>query len=232
MSTSAQHGNARGGATRRSDEGIAPGLDEVECAERELADAVARSSDENEVAALVLALGRFSNPRALEPLASLSLHSSAVVRRAIAESLPMTMVVPEESRTGVDALLHLFEDEDAVVRDWAVCSLGRTLAGAGSVVPAPYDTALVRAALTARLDDDDPATRAEACAGLALRHVVDVVEPLRRELASPTVGRVPVIAAESIGSPELYEPLVALRGWWIRDPELLERAIVACSPRE
>ena len=217
------------GAIRRGEEdGVLP-RDEVDEAIRELADAVSRNFDDNEVAALVLAVGRLSDPRALEPFASLTLHSGPVVRRAIAESLPMTMIVPEESSIGVDALLRLFDDENAEVRDWAVCSLGRTLAESGGVVPASYDTANIRAALSARVDDNDPATRAEACAGLALRHVLEVVEPLRRELSSPTVGRAPVLAAEAIGSPELYEPLVALRSWWVRDPELLKRAIEACS---
>ncbi len=142
------------------------------------------------------------------------------------------MIVPDDSALGVGVLLSLFDDEDAVVRDWAVCSLGRTLATGADGVPAAYDTTRIRTALTQRLSDEDPATRAEACAGLALRHVADVVEPLRRELARPEVGRVPVIAAEAIASPDLHDSLVALRSWWTRDPELLERAIEACSPRE
>jgi HEAT repeat protein len=215
-----------------SEEGGVLPRDEFEHAARAVTDAAARELDENEIAALVLALGHLCDPRAQEQLASLALNSGPVVRRAIAESLPMTMNWPEESGTGVDALLRLFEDENAEVRDWAVCSLGRTLAATSSVVPPTYDTPVIRAALSARLDDSDPATRAEACAGLALRHVIEVVQPLKRELASPTVGRVPILAAEAIGSPELYEPLVALRSWWTRDPDLLARAITASSPGE
>ena len=229
MSTSAQDGNASVGEICEEDDALSG--DEVDGAIRRLADAVSLTTDESVVEELVLALGRLRDPRAQEPLACLSFHSGPGVRRAIAESLPMAMIVPEESSTGVDALLRLFEVEDSEVRDWAVCSLGRTLAATGGGVPAPYDTALIRAALGERVEDEDPATRAEACAGLALRHIVEVVEPLRRELASPTLGRVPVIAAEASGSTELLESLVALRSWWIRDPELLERAIAACSPR-
>jgi HEAT repeat protein len=217
------------GGIRRGEEDSVPPREAVDEAIRRLVDAVSENLDEGEVAALVLATGRLGDPKAMETLASLEHHPGAVVRRAVAEALPMTMLVPEESSIGVEALLRLFDDENAEVRDWAVCSLGRTLAESDSVVPALYDTERIRAALIARVDDDDPATRAEACAGLALRHLLDVVEPLQRALSSPTVGRVPVLAAEAIGSPELYEALVSLRSWWVRDPELLERAIEACS---
>jgi hypothetical protein len=142
----------------------------------------------------------------------------------------MAMVTGEQSAAGVCALISLSADENPEVRDWATCSLGRTLAADAADLRAFYDTAQVRAALMARLADTDPATRAEACAGLALRHVDGVVEPLRRELARPDVGRVPVLAAAALGSAELYGPLLALRNWWTRDPALLEQAIRACAP--
>jgi HEAT repeat protein len=206
--------------------------DALGLATRAVTDAVNRGAQEEVVVELVLSVGALKDPRSLEFFASLRRSSSPGVRRAVAEAVPLAMIAPDDSALGVGVLLSLFDDEDAVVRDWAVCSLGRTLATDTNGVPAAYDTSRIRAALTARLGDEDPATRAEACAGLALRHVVEVVGPLRLELARPDVGRVPLIAAEAIASPELRESLVALRSWWTRDPELLERAIVACSPRE
>jgi hypothetical protein len=145
----------------------------------------------------------------------------------------MAMVVGERSSAGVAALIGLCADEDPEVRDWATCSLGRTLAADSDDLQAFYDTPQIRAALIARLDDTDSATRAEACAGLALRPVgnlVDLVGPLRGLLARSDAGRIPVIAAGALGSAELYDSLLALRSWWTRDPALLDRAIRACAP--
>jgi HEAT repeat protein len=192
--------------------------------------AVVSETDEHRVAALVLQLGQLRDQVALQPLAALQDHPSAIVRRAAAEALPMAMVDGTASSAGVEALISLCSDDVAEVRDWAACSLGRSLAADPDDLCAYYDTPQIRAALWARVADEDPATRAEACAGLALRHVDDVVPPLRRELARPDVGRVPVIAAEALGSADLYDSLLALRRWWTRDPELLERAMRACAP--
>lgn len=192
--------------------------------------AVVSETDEHQVAALVLQLGRLRDQAALQPLAALRDHPSATVRRAVAEALPMAMVDGTTSSAGVEALISLCSDDTAEVRDWAACSLGRSLAADPDDLCAYYDTPQIRATLWARVADEDPATRAEACAGLALRHVGDVVLPLRRELARPDVGRVPVIAAEALGSADLYDSLLALRRWWTRDPDLLERAMRACAP--
>jgi HEAT repeat protein len=206
--------------------------DEVEAKCADLAQGLASRADDDELQSLILSLGRLHDQRALDPLIAAQGHPSAAVRRATAEAIPMAMVVAGQSSAGVAALIGLCADEDADVRDWATCSLGRTLAADRDDLGAFYDTPQVRAALAGRLDDADPATRAEACAGLALRRVIDVVEPLRRELARPDVGRVPVIAAEALGSGDLYDSLLALRGWWTRDPALLEQAIRACTPRD
>jgi HEAT repeat protein len=209
---------------------LAEPRDDVEARCGELAERMARRAAAGELTALILGIGQLRDQRALKPLAAAAGHPSAAVRRAVAEALPMAMVACEQSAAGVAALIGLSEDDDPEVRDWATCSLGRTLAADPGDLVACYDTAEVRAALTARLSDADPATRAEACAGLALRRVREVVGPLRRELASPDVGRVPVIAARAIGSAELHDSLLALRGCWTRDPDLLEQAIRACTP--
>lgn len=207
--------------------------DEVAAKCVELADRLADGADDNELQSLILSLGRLNDQRALDPLIDSRCHPSAAVRRAAAEALPMAMIAGEQSSAGVAALIGLCADSDPEVRDWATCSLGRTLAADTDDLQAFYDTPQIRAALIARLDDADPATRAEACAGLAFRRagdVVDVVGPLRRLLARPDVGRIPVLAAEALGSAELHDSLLALRSWWTRDPALLERAIHACGP--
>lgn len=207
--------------------------DEVEARCAELTDRLASGADVNDLPHLILSLGRLNDQRILYPLIASQRHPSAAVRRAAAEAIPMAMIAGEHSSAGVAALIGLCADSDPEVRDWATCSLGRTLAADTDDLQKYYDTPRIRAALIARLDDPDPATRAEACAGLALRragHVVDIAGPLRRLLASPDVGRIPVIAAEALGSAELYDSLLALRSWWTRDPALLERAIHASEP--
>jgi HEAT repeat protein len=205
-------------------------VDEFTSRRQLLSSILQKGASDDALESAILHLAELHDHRALDALVALQTHPSAKVRRAVAEALPIVMVPADRSSSGVTALISLSVDEDAVVRDWATCSLGRTLAGDSHDLRAYYDSKEVRAALVARLDDTDPATRAEACAGLAFRGVEDVAEPLRRELARPDVGRVPVIAAEALGSPELLESLIALRGWWTRDPPLLERAIQACAP--
>jgi HEAT repeat protein len=206
--------------------------DEVEARCTELADRLASGADVNDLPDLILSLGRLNDQRALGGLIAGQSHPSAAVRRAAAEAIPMAMIAGEQSGAGVDALIGLCADADPEVRDWAACSLGRTLAANPAELHRFYDTPRIRAALIARLDDPDPATRAEACAGLAVRRAAagDIVGPLRGLLARPDVGRVPVIAAEALGSAELYDSLLALRSWWTRDPDLLERAIHASEP--
>jgi HEAT repeat protein len=208
-------------------------MDTVEARCAELAELLAGAADATDLPARILSLGRLHDQRTLGSLIAGRQHPSAAVRRAVAEAIPMAMVVDEQSAAGVTALIGLCADSDAEVRDWATCSLGRTLAADPEDLQAFYDTPAIQAALSARLDDPDPATQAEACAGLALRQAgdaVDIVGPLRGLLARPDVGRVPVIAAEALGSTELYDSLLALRSWWTRDPALLERAIHASEP--
>lgn len=197
---------------------------------RELSALLESDASDDSLESAILHLGALHDQRVLDPLVGLRNHPRAGVRRAVAEALPMAMIIGDQSSSGVAVLIGLCDDDDAVVRDWAACSLGRTLARDPQDLRAYYDTDEIRAALSARLNDTDPATRAEACAGLALRGVETVIEPLRRELGRSDVGRVPVIAAEALGSPKLHESLIALRGQWSRDPPLLERAILACQP--
>ena len=93
------------------------------------------------------------------------------------------------------------------------------------------DTPALRDALAGRLADEDDDARCEAMVGLARRGDPRVIPPLLKALASESVWALEVEAASLIGDPRLYPELVALRGWWDVDEELLEGAILACSPR-
>ena len=67
----------------------------------------------------------------------------------------------------------------------------------------------------------------EAFVGLARRKDERVIDALKKELSSDSVGALAVEAAEMIASKDLIPHLVALRTWWDVDTELLEQAISA-----
>lgn len=132
-------------------------------------------------------------------------------------------VMGHDDPRAVAVLITLMNDPEAQVRDWATFGLGTQIA---------LDTPVIRAALFARLDDDDEQTRAEALVGLARRRDPRVVPALGRELASESVGRSVVEAAGLIGDPSLLPELLALREWWDVDVAALEEAIACCTPGE
>jgi hypothetical protein len=55
------------------------------------------------------------------------------------------------------------------------------------------------------------------------------VENLIDHLTSDRVGELMVEAAESYADTRLQSALIGLRKWWDVNPDLLERAIAACS---
>jgi HEAT repeat protein len=91
------------------------------------------------------------------------------------------------------------------------------------------DSPQIREALLARLNDSDFDTRSEAAVGLAKRKEERGIEPLVGYLKSDRVGELFVEAAEMYADARLKPALVALKKWWDIDPDLLERAIAACS---
>jgi HEAT repeat protein len=91
------------------------------------------------------------------------------------------------------------------------------------------DTPAIREALLRRLEDSDDDARGEALVGLASRQDNRVMEPLKRELSGEFVGSLAIEAAEEISDPRLLPLLQELRSWWDVNPDLLERAIVACA---
>jgi HEAT repeat protein len=144
----------------------------------------------------------------------------------------------EEVRLGVVSGLWTYEDERAIntlierstdpavkVRDWATFGIGEMI---------ETDTPAIRAALMARLTDEDGDTRGEALVGLARRHDKCVVEPMLAELEAGWYGSLLFEAAAEIGDPRLYPALVELWEEWGEDKSwpysMLEEAIAACQP--
>lgn len=124
----------------------------------------------------VVALGHLGDPAALPEILLHVRHPEPRVRRAVA--LALTGLVPAGHGEGVAALVALTRDADGDVRNWAAAALAA----------APADTAQVRDALAALLEDPVPDAAAEAARGTALRHDPRAVEALARILACQAPG--------------------------------------------
>jgi hypothetical protein len=153
-------------------------------------------------------------------LISLSEDPSEDIRWRVAWALPIPNANESPTyRTSIETLLKLINDTDSRVRDWATFSISMT----------QEDSAEIREALLARLGDRDFDTRSEAAVGLARRKVHQGIDPLISHLQSDCVGELYVEAAELYADTRLKPALLSLRRWWDVNPELLERAIAACS---
>lgn len=176
------------------------------------------------VAAIGYALGHLDDDRAVPYLIRLADHASEEVRLAAASGLPSAMgwqfehVYPE----AVDALVRLSGDADEDVRDWATFGLGTT----------GTDSAEVRSALAARLDDPHEDTRAEAFMALAKLRDDRIVTPLLAELDRDTVGTLEVEAAGESTDPRFFPTLTRIADWWPDEGDIwkLQRAINRCNP--
>jgi HEAT repeat protein len=142
-------------------------------------------------------------------------HESADVRYGLAVAL-LTI----ESDLAVNMLIHLSEDSDTDVRNWATFGLGSQI---------DMDSEEIRDALLRRVADLDNETRGEAFVGLARRRDKRVVVPLLVELSSDCVGTLAVEAAKEIADPRLLDVLNELTDWWDVNECLLREAIAACE---
>ncbi|MFE5024058.1 ankyrin repeat domain-containing protein [Streptomyces sp. NPDC056656] len=124
----------------------------------------------------VVALGHLGDPAALPEILLHAGHPEPGVRRAVA--LALTGLVPAGHDEAVAALVALTHDADGDVRNWAAAALAA----------APADTAEVRDALAALLEDPVADAAAEAARGLTLRHDPRAVEALARILACQAPG--------------------------------------------
>lgn len=120
---------------------------------------------------VVAALGQCGDPAAVPEMLAFASHPDAEVRRALGCAL--TGPVPAGDAVAVETLIALSRDHDHGVRDWATLALAEV----------PEDTPVLREALAARLDDEDPDVVAEAARGLVMRQDPRAVEVLARILA-------------------------------------------------
>ncbi|WP_426749747.1 HEAT repeat domain-containing protein [Myxococcus sp. Y35] len=145
-----------------------------------------------------VALGHLQEPRALPELIRLANHLSADARYGAAYGLA-GLDAPE----AVATLIRLSADEDRDVRDWATFGLGSLMED--------VDTPQLRDALAARLGDEDKEIVGEALVGLAARKDPRAVEPVRAALLGSQVTVYALEAAASLGDPEFYPLLLAIR---------------------
>ena len=179
-------------------------------------------SDPDMLGNAAVGLGKAAEERALEPLVRLSAHPDENVRVEVAYALPDVVRSTLDER-GVRALIELSTDPDEDVRDWATFGVGVILS------PEP-DTPEVRRALKERTEDESFTVRCEALEGLGLRGDIPA---LAEALRLCDVGIDAVMVAEKAATPELYEPLLALKSRWRPgNIEDVEQAIAACRPEQ
>jgi HEAT repeat protein len=167
---------------------------------------------------ILIALGHLGEPESIKPASCFRWHHSPDVRYGVVQAL-----TGHEDPLAIQSLIELSKDDDARVRDWATFGLGQQV---------DSDTPSLREALIERLTDSDEDARGEALIGLARRGDRRLIPALIDELESESVGMLAVESAELIADPQLYSSLVALRDWWDVNADLLEAAILACSPQE
>jgi hypothetical protein len=125
-------------------------------------------------------------------------HEDADVRRAVASTLPLLTHGDPPSGEMIAAAIRLTVDADKRVRNYACFALAEQWR--------EVDTAELRSALAARLDDIDRDTRAEALVGLSYRHDVRALPRVRDALSRPSgdVSRLEMVAAGALSDPQLH----------------------------
>ena len=172
------------------------------------------------LASIAIALGHRGDARAIEALLPLQQHPDPDVRYGVVFGL-----LGHTNPRAVACLIALSADREVHVRDWATFGLA---------VQIDTDTPALRAALCARLDDPDGNTAGEAMVGLARRKDAQVVATALKFLQTGHVGSLPLEAAAALADPVLLPTLQQIQTQWSGKQEwlyqLLEEAIVACSP--
>lgn len=171
--------------------------------------ALLEDPEEGVRASAAAALGFHTNTATIPALLRLVSDPSEEVRFNIAVALgSFTSWEGEESRCQSEveaALLHLMDDEDEEVRDWATFGIhqGR------------HNTPAAQARLWKALDDSNPDVRGEAAEGLALfgeRSFLPRLETLLRE--DKELSPCYFSAAEILGDPALLPAVLAAAERW------------------
>ncbi|MEU7873850.1 HEAT repeat domain-containing protein [Dactylosporangium sp. NPDC049140] len=195
-------------------EGPLPGTEDAEPTAGSIASLLA--SPATSAAELADAVAWCYDDTALPLLLPLARHPDPGVRRAVAQALPSVLGEAPPDDT-VHALILLSADRDADVRDWACFALGTQLS--------EVDSATVRDALAARLDDPHDDTRCEALLGLARRRDAQVLPVLHERLARDNVYSLEIDAAGALGHASLHTLVRGhLSGW---DDDVVARVCAA-----
>jgi HEAT repeat protein len=126
--------------------------------------ALEREKSSPVLAAIANALGHHGSAEAIVPLVKLQNHPDANVRQAVVHGLS-----GQDESAAIKALIVLSTDRDREVRNWATFGLGSMT---------EMDSAKIREALLARVDEPDEEISGEALLGLTLRGDTRVIEPL------------------------------------------------------
>ncbi|BCU76163.1 HEAT repeat domain-containing protein [Luteolibacter sp. LG18] len=182
--------------------------------------------DNRVVERAAVALGFRGDPAAIPHLIQHAAHPDPSVRYGVAHALASW-----NTTETVETLIHLANDPDRDVRDWAIFGLPESGPHFSQALPA----------LLKALDDPHPIVRSQALEKLALAGHPGTLEAIARELLRPDVDFVTFEAAESLGDPQLLPLLEACRSQSPKDgspyDHYLERAILRCreggdNPRE
>lgn len=182
---------------------------------------LAQERDPDVLHSIAVALGHRKDTRAIAPLIDIKNHQDPLIRRGVAFALFW-----HKDEPAIQALLELSRDADSDVRDWATFGLGSMI---------DVDTPAIRAALLARLSDEDDNIRGEAMVGLALRHDQRAFEVLLQELEAGRFGRYEVEAVSEFADPLLLPALNRLYANWEESRYAvslneLKAAIARCQP--
>lgn len=164
---------------------------------------------------ILIALGHQSDIAAIPQVVVFANHPDRDIRYGVISALSGL-----EDSIAIDCLIQMTNDSDPDIRDWACFALGSQI---------DTDNEPIRAALAARLEDEDDWTRSEAIKGLAKRKDVRAIIALRRELSADEVHDCMLDAIEAAANPEFLPWLLELQ----QDPDFhhykLADAIKACS---
>jgi HEAT repeat protein len=163
------------------------------------------------VKAALIALGHLGRGN-LSLISCRARDPDVCVRYAVVHAL-----LPRDEPLARHTLAELSQDTQTKVRDWATFALGTS----------SYDDHIVRAALLARLSDEDDETRGEAFVGLAKRKDARVLPAIAKELTRSDVGNLAIEAAARYPNASMLPALETLLNACPEDQDILE-AITAC----
>ncbi|HWU22563.1 MAG TPA: HEAT repeat domain-containing protein [Nocardioides sp.] len=135
-------------------------------------------------------------------------HDKARVRKAVALVMPLLTHGEAPTEAMIAAAIRLTTDPKKRVRDYACFALAEQWR--------EVDTAELREALAARLDDVDRDTRCEALVGLAFRHDPRALPRVHAALARPSgdLRQLELVAAGALGDPRLHELVQRHQDGW------------------